>query len=68
MTYKMKNGVRFKNYYTVTTETVNKGISGKCWMKGPSELQLIRVIPSSDYKSLYIYQEFIPLVEEFLEG
>jgi hypothetical protein len=60
-------GGKYKNYYMVRTEAINKGFSGKNWIKILSELQLIGVIPSGDYKSLYIYEELIPLVEEILE-
>ena len=60
-------GGKYKNYYMVRTEAINKGFSGKNWIKIRSELQLIGVIPSGDYKSLYIYEELIPLVEEILE-
>ena len=63
----VKIGVKYKNYYMVRTEAVNKGFSEKNWIKILSELQLIGVIPSGDYKSLYIYEELLPLVEEILE-
>ena len=61
-----KNGVTFKNYYMVRTEAINRGYSGKNWIKILSELQLAEIIPSGDYKSLYIYEELMPLVEEIL--
>lgn len=63
----VKNGVTFKNYYKVRTEDINKGFSGKNWIKILSELQLAGIVPSGNYKSLYIYEELMPLVEEILE-
>ena len=53
------NGGKCKNYYMVRTEAINKGSSGKNWIKILPALRLIGFIPSRDYKSPCIYEKLM---------